>query len=109
MSRSSYLSTQIGRLYQESVINRSLGRVRLLGRNPFDDGVKALSSMPLAMFYYNLRAISLFLGLCFLALVTLLAMTAPSSIEVRLTIYILWAFFLLELSTTLLLHGSFRK
>ena len=103
-----YFSNQIGRLYQDSIVHQLLGRFRFFGRDPFDDKVRPLSTMPVAMFYYNLRAISLALGFSFLILLALLAVTSTANSRVFITIYLLSGFVLIEALIALALHGAFR-
>jgi signal transduction histidine kinase len=99
-------------LYQESVINRVFGGIRIFRWHPFDDNVKALKSRPLGMFFYNQRAIFMGFGLIYLAALALIAWNfrwAENAEALKFTVEVLGTFWLIDFFITLLLHISFVK
>jgi signal transduction histidine kinase len=97
-------------VYQDSLIHRTVGRIRFFGRHPFDDDVSALKARPLAMFFYNQRAVFLGVGLLFLlSAITLLLLTAHPPAESGLTVLVLGLAWTIDFLTTLALHRSFRR
>lgn len=97
------------KLYQESVIYRFLGWVRIRGSYPFDDRVKDLQGRPLGMFFYNQRAIFFLLSLLFLAVLLVLVFTLDSTDEMRRSVLFLSAFWGVGALLTFSLHPVFKR
>jgi signal transduction histidine kinase len=105
-----FLERQASRLYQESIIHRCSCKFKYKGRCIFpDDKVKALNGRPLAMFFYNLRAI--FLGSGFIVVVALGLWTVilPSSQEMNCTAAALALAWLTDAAVTLYFHTAFIR
>jgi signal transduction histidine kinase len=100
---------EAARLYNESVIHRLFGEIRIRGTNPFDDRVASLLYSPLGMFFYNQRAIFLGAGLLFLGILSIAAATlASNALYVWQTLIFLLAAWVITTTFTLLLHKSFQ-
>jgi signal transduction histidine kinase len=94
-------------LSQWSVVYLVLGRIKILGRRPFDDRVRTLQSSPLGMFFYNQRAIVFGLGGVFAGIVLVLTYRFPATVEMKHTAATLTAVWAAGVILTLLLHPSF--
>lgn len=94
-------------LYRESIIRYLFGGIRIMGRRPFDDGVKALRSRPLGMFFYNQRAIFLIIGCVYLIVTASLMGILGSTPEMRRILFILAGFWVTDFVITIALHKSF--
>jgi signal transduction histidine kinase len=97
----------VARLYQESIVYRLFGQIRVFGKYPFNDHVSSLRSRPLGVFFYNQRAVFLAGGALFLILLAVLTWLLPSNDQTSKTILILAAFWFADVFVTLLLHKSF--
>src|SRR6476469_3090160 len=101
-------ATPVLRMYHESVVYRFLGWIHIKNKYPFDDRVKDLRGKPLAMVFYNQRAIFFGFGLICCLILTALSFRLPSSAESQLTIKILWTFWAAGVVVTVALHPIFR-
>lgn len=95
------------RLYRESIWYLLIGRLKILGKRPFDDQVTALRSRPLGMFFYNQRAIFLISGGLYLAALGIYLLVANSSPAMDRAVWVLTLFWSFDVILTLVLHHSF--
>lgn len=105
-----FLERQAVKLHQESVVHRLRNSLRFRGKFLLpDDRVKGLNGRPLAMFFYNLRAVFLGCGLLFLIVLDLWLLTIPSNEEMRWAGVALTLAWLADVVLTLYFHKSFIK
>src|SRR6185503_9438126 len=102
-----FLEQHAVRLHQESIVHRLRNHFRFKGKFFFpDDKVKALNGRPLAMFFYNLRAVFLGCSLIFLIVLGLVSVM-PSNAEIRLAVAVLAFGWLADVALTQYFHDSF--
>lgn len=105
-----WLKREASRLYQESIIYRLFGRIKIRGKYIFDDRVTSLLYSPLGMFFYNQRAIFLGVGFFFLTILAVTALLLPTtSTKVGLTIPLLFLVWAITAILTIYLHRSFQN
>jgi signal transduction histidine kinase len=96
-------------LYQESVVPRVLSMIPLLGRYALNDHSRKLNRSPVSLLYYNLRAVSIALGLLFICLLWMLTLVLPSTVKMLWTVRLMSVFWVAEVSVTLILHERFVR
>jgi signal transduction histidine kinase len=105
-----FLEQQASRLCRESIVHRFFSKVKYKGRCVFpDDKVKALNGRPLAMFFYNLRAVFLGFGFIVALALGLWVIFRPSNPEMQGTAFVLVLAWLVDAIVTLYFHKSFIR
>jgi signal transduction histidine kinase len=105
-----WLKSETARLYNESIVYRVFGKIRIRGKYPFDDRVASLLYSPLGMFFYNQRAIFFGIGLLFILGLYVFATVRPSqSLQVVPTTLLLFGVWLTAVVSTLFFHNSFQQ
>ncbi len=102
-----FVSGLFDRLCDDSIIHRTVGRVRIAGRFIFDDRVEPLRQSPLAMFFYNLRIIFFICGAAFLAIAFFAQASYPVD-DGRSFLVVLALAWVIPSVASLVFHTSFR-
>jgi signal transduction histidine kinase len=105
-----FLERQAVKLHQESIIHRLRNNLTFKGKFFLpDDKVKGLNGRPLAMFFYNLRAVFLGCALVYLIVLDLWLLFTPSNEGTRWAGAVLTLAWLADVVLTLYFHKSFIR